>query len=134
MKKYIRIWVTLKRVTRLIRISVWSLNNWDREEWRKLRDFWAELDWNFWLEFSKAVQRRGVHVNTPKNGSRVGEFCFGGILGFYAELRREIIWGKLNSLFFGVLFEVPRRAIEEGGPMCAFGGIYCVPIGEMGPL
>jgi hypothetical protein len=86
-----------------------------------------------WI-FERPVQRRGARVNTPKTGSRVGEFCFGGILGFYAELRREIIWGKLNSLFFGVLFEVPRRPVEEGGTMCAFGGIYCVPIGEMGPL
>jgi hypothetical protein len=36
-----------------------------------VRDF----GWNF----LKAVQRRGVHVNIPKIGSRAGEFCFGGI-------------------------------------------------------
>jgi hypothetical protein len=40
------------------------------------------------------VQRRGTHVNTPKIGSRDGEKCFGGIQRFYAELRREFIWGN----------------------------------------
>jgi hypothetical protein len=34
-------------------------------------------------------QRRGVHVKIPEIGSRDGEKCFGGIMGFYAELRRE---------------------------------------------
>jgi hypothetical protein len=29
--------------------------------------------------FGEGVQRRGVHVNTPEIGSRVGEICFGGI-------------------------------------------------------
>jgi hypothetical protein len=43
------------------------------------RDFWA------WI-FGGQVQRRGTHVNTPKIGSRVGVFCFGGIYRFYAEL------------------------------------------------
>jgi hypothetical protein len=67
------------------------------------------------------VQRRGVHVNTPKNGSRVGVLCFGGILRFYAELRREIIWGNWKLGFFGGLLVVPRGPTEEGGPfMCQF--------------
>jgi hypothetical protein len=29
--------------------------------------------------FGGVVQRRGVHVNTPDLGSRVGVFCIGGI-------------------------------------------------------
>jgi hypothetical protein len=41
------------------------------------------------LGFGGRVQRRGVHVNTPKKGSRDGEICFGGILVFHAVLRRE---------------------------------------------
>jgi hypothetical protein len=31
------------------------------------------------LGFFEAGQRRGVHVSTPKNGSRGGFLCFGGI-------------------------------------------------------
>jgi hypothetical protein len=34
--------------------------------------FWGRI-------FGSRVQRRGVNVNIPKNGSRAGEFCFGGI-------------------------------------------------------
>jgi hypothetical protein len=48
--------------------------------------FWPGLDWFFWPNFGKVVQRRGVHVNTPKIGSRDGELCIGGILDFYADL------------------------------------------------
>jgi hypothetical protein len=38
-----------------------------------------KLDWNFWPDFWNGVQRRGVHVIVPKIGSRVGDYCFGGI-------------------------------------------------------
>jgi hypothetical protein len=45
----------------------------------------------FWeLEFEGSVQRRGARVNTPKIGSRDGRNCLGGIMGFYADLRREL--------------------------------------------
>jgi hypothetical protein len=40
--------------------------------------------------FLGEVQRRGVHVNTPETGSRGDVYCIGGILRFYAVLRREI--------------------------------------------
>jgi hypothetical protein len=55
----------------------------------ELKDF--DRGWNEFLVgiFGRAVQRRGVHVNTLEIGSRDGEISFGGILGFYAELRRE---------------------------------------------
>jgi hypothetical protein len=81
-------------------------------------DFWVLVFWrNFW--------RRGVHVNTPKIGSRGVEKCLGEFRGFYAELRREIDWGNLKLGFFGVLVEDPRGYIEVGGPIvcicCAFG-------------
>jgi hypothetical protein len=69
----------------------------------RLRNFWGQ------------VQRRGVHVNTPEIGSRVGVFCSGGIWGFYAVLRREYCWGNLVWGFFGVLVGFPRRGSEEGG-------------------
>jgi hypothetical protein len=72
--------------------------------------------------FEGQVQRRGVHVNTPKIGSRVGGNCFGGILGFYAVLRRESFRGNLNWGFFGGLVVGPRGFIEEGDHCCAFGG------------
>jgi hypothetical protein len=78
-------------------------------------------DWkDFWgLDFWDLVQRRGVDVNTPEKGSRGNVFCFGGIYGFYAELRREIIWGNLDLLFFGFLAGDPRGDGEEGGN-CVF--------------
>jgi hypothetical protein len=47
--------------------------------------------------------------------------CFGGILGFYADLRREYFWGNLRLDSFEVLFEVPRRCIEEGGLLVFLG-------------
>jgi hypothetical protein len=61
------------------KISPQSLNNWDRE---KSGEFWSiERDWwRFFVRiFGKAVQRRGVHVNTLKIGSRDGVFCIEGI-------------------------------------------------------
>jgi hypothetical protein len=77
-----------------------------------LDKFWKEFGFgNFW----DLVQRRGVHVNTPKIGSRVGVLCFGGIYQFYAELRRDFKRGNLDLLFFCGLGGVPRRLIEEGG-------------------
>jgi hypothetical protein len=48
------------------------------------------------LEFLGELQRRGVRVKLPEIGSRDGVFCFGGISGIYAELRREYCWGNLN--------------------------------------
>jgi hypothetical protein len=88
-----------------------------------LGEFWKDFEE---LEFLEAGQRRGAHVSTLEIGSRDGVLCIGGILGFYAELRREIIWGNLDLTFFDVLLGVPRRCVEEGGTMCAFGGILCV--------
>jgi hypothetical protein len=45
---------------------------------------WFLVFWiwrNFW--------RRGTHVNIPEIGSRGAGNCSGGILDFYADLRRE---------------------------------------------
>jgi hypothetical protein len=71
--------------------------------------------------FESRVQRRGGRVSTLKIGSRDGFFCFGGILGFYADLRRDFIWGNFNLAFFGGLVEDPREFIEEGGQyVCQF--------------
>jgi hypothetical protein len=72
------------------------------------KDFW---DWIFEEEF----QRRGAHVSIPKIGSRDGQKCFGGIMGFHADLRREYFWGNLDLGFLGVLLVGPREAGEEGG-------------------
>jgi hypothetical protein len=86
------------------------------------------------LEFlGGQVQRRGTRVNTPKNGSRAGETCFGGIQRFYAELRRELIRGNLDLDFFGVLVGDPRGGIEEGGqlvfPRGFWGNFMCQWVG-----
>jgi hypothetical protein len=60
-------------------------------------------------------------VNTPKIGSRAGLFCFGGIYGFYAVLRRELFWRNFKLDFFEGLGGEPRGSIEEGGPLCDLG-------------
>jgi hypothetical protein len=69
------------------------------------------------LGFFGVGQRRGADVSVPKIGSRDGLLCIGGILGIYAVLRREIGWGNLSLMFFGVLLGVPREGTEEGGPL-----------------
>jgi hypothetical protein len=106
------------------KISRWSLNNWDCEKGLnlgQLNEIWKYLRFGI---FGIRVQRRGAHVNIPKIGSRDGEICFGGILGFYAELRREYYWGNLKCRFFWVLFGFPRRSIEVGGTNGVFGGMF----------
>jgi hypothetical protein len=66
-------------------------------------------------------------VNTPKIGSRDGGICFGGILGFHAELRRECFWRNLKLGFFDGLVGIPRGATEEGGTMlCIWGNLIGV--------
>jgi hypothetical protein len=50
--------------------------------------------------------------------------CFGGILGFHAELRRELGRGNLKWGFFGVLLVDPRRSTEEGGQLVCFWGNF----------
>jgi hypothetical protein len=74
--------------------------------------------------FESQVQRRGGRVNTLKIGSRAGQKCFGGILGFYAELRRDWEWGNLNLGFFEDLFGGPRGATEEGDQWCVWGNVF----------
>jgi hypothetical protein len=73
------------------------------------------------------VQRRGVHVNTPKIGSRVGGNCFGGILRFHAELRREFEGGIGNWSVLGFLGGKLTWEGRRGGSLCVFcvcWGIY----------
>jgi hypothetical protein len=86
------------------------------------KEFW---DW----DFEEEIQRRGVDVNVPEIGSRVGQKCFGGISGFHAVLRRELFWGNLNLLFFWFMGVGPRGDTEEGGHYVFFvcvGGILRV--------
>jgi hypothetical protein len=81
--------------------------------------------------FEGQVQRRGVHVNTPKIGSRVGELCLEEFYWFYAVLRRESIWGNFNLVNLGFLSGGLTWACEEGGPFSVF--IAC--LGEfIGPI
>jgi hypothetical protein len=55
--------------------------------------------------------------------------CFGGILRFYAELRRELKWGNFKLELFWVLLVGPRRFTEEGGQLvlllCIWGSVMC---------
>jgi hypothetical protein len=107
------------------KISPQSLNNGTvRKCWKmgQLNKIWKFLRFGI---FEIRVQRRGARVNILKIGSRDGQKCFGGILGFYAELRRELIWGNWDWGFFGVLVVSPRRLVEEGGPMVCLGECFC---------
>jgi hypothetical protein len=70
--------------------------------------------WVFW----RNLWRRGVHVNTPKLGSRGEGKCLGEFYGVYADLRREFVWGNFKLEFFGVLLVSPRGTTEEGGHLC----------------
>jgi hypothetical protein len=81
------------------------------------RKFWVGIFWG-------VVQRRGGRVKTPEIGSRDGVLCFGGIMGFYAELRREFKWGNFDLGFFEGLTVVPRDGIEEGGRLLCFWGNF----------
>jgi hypothetical protein len=86
--------------------------------------------------FWRKSQRRGTHVSTLEIGSRGANKCFGGIYGFYADLRREIDWRNLKLEFFGVLLVGPRKLTEEGGQLvllfCKFGEFNCVKRGFWG--
>jgi hypothetical protein len=75
--------------------------------------------WNF----GRWVQRRGARVNTLEIGSRVGVFCSGGILGFYADLRRKYNWGNLFLVVFGILGGGPRSSVRRGDHLAC---ILCV--------
>jgi hypothetical protein len=61
----------------------------DGEKWLRIGS--TEGVWKvFWgLSFFGVGQRRGADVSVPKIGSRGALFCFGGIWGVYADLRRE---------------------------------------------
>jgi hypothetical protein len=83
---------------------------------------WPELDWFLGnLVFWGKIQRRGTHVSPLKIGSRGDAFVFGGILSFYADLRRKFIWGKLGLGFLEGLGGSPRGGSEEGGHLVFFG-------------
>jgi hypothetical protein len=79
---------------------------------RSIEGIW-KLFWIF--GFWGKVRRRGTHVNIPEIGSRDGECCFGGILRFHADLRRECFRGNLVLAFFRDLGGSPRGCTEEGG-------------------
>jgi hypothetical protein len=86
-----------------------------------LNEFWKDFER---LEFLGEFQRRGARVSVPEIGSRAGLLVFGGILGSYADLRRELVGRNFNLTIFGGLLGVPRRIIEEGGRFvfnCAWG-------------
>jgi hypothetical protein len=100
-----------------------------RDHEKELKSGSIEGIWKFltgWV-FWRKIQRRGTHVSTPKKGSRGDAFCIGGILGFYAVLRRDFKRGNFILGFFVVLLVVLRRCIEEGGQLvctlCNLGGI-----------
>jgi hypothetical protein len=65
------------------------------------------------------VQRRGVHVNIPKIGSRVGVCCFGGILGGLRCFTKRIERGKLVFSNFWDFWAVGSRGVGGGGTLCA---------------
>jgi hypothetical protein len=86
---------------------------------REKAGFWVnwiiiETNWGFGF-WGERIQRRGTHVNILEIGSRGALLCFGGILGIYADLRREFNLGNLSLGVLGNLGGVPRGSTEEGG-------------------
>jgi hypothetical protein len=74
----------------------------------------------FWeLEFWGKLQRRGVHVNIPEIGSRGGQKCFWGNLGFYAELRRELVVGFGDVSILVGFGGISTWLSGGGGALCA---------------
>jgi hypothetical protein len=61
MKKYIRNMSYRKRLTRLIRVSALSLNNWDRKKWGNL-DFLTGDGREFWDRIFQGRFREGEHT------------------------------------------------------------------------
>jgi hypothetical protein len=54
------------------------------------------MDWFLgWIEVWGNLSRRGTHVNSPKIGSRGTVFIHWRNVGFYADLRRELVKGTL---------------------------------------
>jgi hypothetical protein len=90
----------------------------DGENWLKMGQL--DEDWKVFgiWEFLGVGQRRGADVSLLKIGSRGELFCFGGILGFYADLRREFGWRNLDLMVFWFLGVCPRRSTEEGRHLC----------------
>jgi hypothetical protein len=94
---------------------------------------WPELDWFLGnLVFWGKIQRRGTHVSPLKIGSRGDAFVFGGILSFYADLRRKFIWGNLGLGFLEGLGGKPRGGSEEGGTLSVFWVEVLVSIQDRG--
>jgi hypothetical protein len=75
------------------------------------------------LGFWGNISRRGTHVNTLEIGSRGGNLCFGGIMGFRADLRRELDGGELKLVVFWNLGGDLTWGWEEGGHLCVFGSV-----------
>jgi hypothetical protein len=124
MKKDIRIWVTLKRAAVKIRSLRSPLIMGRREMAGKWVNWlWIEKIWG--LEFWEGgFQRRGADVSVPEIGSRVGQKCFGGISGIYADSRRELKWGNLNLSFARVS---TWGRWGGGGSLCTLGQcLVCV--------
>jgi hypothetical protein len=115
----------LKRVTDKIRSGCGPLIR-DCEKWLELGVL-NEIGLEFWiLVFWGNVRRRGTDVSTPKIGSRGVCLCFGGILGSYADLRREFGWVRLKFRFLGILGVGPRGSGRRGVTSvssCIFRGI-----------
>jgi hypothetical protein len=137
MKKCIRIWVTLKRVTRLIRISLWSLNNWDCEKWGNFRILFG-IGKIFGLEFFKGGSEKGS--SRKHTGNRVTRWrnLFWGKLEILRWIAKRIWSGEFNfGIFWG--FRLLSTWVVWGGGtvvllFCVFGGILCVELGWWGNL
>jgi hypothetical protein len=69
------------------------------------------------LGFGAEIQRRGGRVSPLEIGSRADVLFFGGILGFYAELRRECFFWGLRFCVFGGCGREITWINEEGGPI-----------------
>jgi hypothetical protein len=114
MKKYIKIWVTEKRMTNKIRSAGRPLIK-DGEKGLRNGGFGWVLDWFWVFGFWGNRQRRGAHVFPPEIGSRVAHLCTWGNFRICAELRREWIEGIGFGWELVRLVEVATWGFGGGG-------------------
>jgi hypothetical protein len=131
MKKYIRIWVILKRVTDKIRSGCGPLINGTAKNWGNF-GFWSELERNFWLDFWETSSEKGCSRKTTENRVTRWRKLFWGNLENPRWFTKRMFSGEIKfTLFWGCGRESTWVYWGGGTELCVwgefvgdFGGVY----------